>query len=244
MKQVLVGLLILIGLIGCSNEQAETVQNTDEDGSKVVTNDKQEETTNEDTNQPNENKEEADKHNESKEENDNEITLLDYRPKVGTIKKFFNQDTLILTEHVIAENDQYLQRIIYLGDAPTVQVLRWTEEEITIVHEDSDVADPTKNILSDFKNVEHSHTETNNTEGQTLIGESADWKLLQSDGEAETPVGSFKNVYVIQKVTKEIEGADTIYTYYFAPKIGLIKETFEVTGKQGYKEESILTVVE
>jgi hypothetical protein len=244
MKKLLVGLLILIGFIGCSNEQEETLQNTDKDGSKVATNDKQEETTKEEITKQNENKEKADKQSESKEENNNEITLLDYRPEVGAIKKFFNQDTLILTEHVIAENDQYLQRVIYLGDAATVQVLRWTEEEITIVHEDSEVTNPTENILSDFENLEHSHTETNNNEGQTLIGQSADWELVQSDAEVETPVDSFKNVYVIQKVTKEIEGSDTVYTYYFAPKIGLIKETFEVTGEQGYKEESILTIVE
>jgi hypothetical protein len=238
MKQILVGLLLLIGLIGCSNEQEESLQNIDHGGNQV-TKDSEEETTNEVTTPESESKTE-----DENEESDDVMTLLDYRPEVGTIKKFFNQETLILTEHIIAENDEYLQRVIYLGDSPTVQVLRWTEEEVTIVHEDSDIEDPTLNILNDFESIEHSHTETNNNEGQTLIGEKADWTLIQSDAEVKTPVGTYKDVYIIQKVTQEIEGADTIYTYYFAPNIGLIKETFEVTGDQGYKEETILSKIE
>jgi hypothetical protein len=72
----------------------------------------------------------------------------------------------------------------------------------------------------------------------------ADWKVINQNESVQTPYQTFTNVYVIQKITNEVEGAETIYTNYIAPGIGLIKETFEVTGDQGYSAESMLQKIE
>jgi hypothetical protein len=62
--------------------------------------------------------------------------------------------------------------------------------------------------------------------------------------EARASSGTYEKVYLLEKITDEVQGADTIYTRYYAPGIGLVKETLEVTGENGYTGQMELASVE
>ena len=165
--------------------------------------------------------------------NQSQITFTDYRPKAGATKLFYDQVTLIFTEKIIAVNDQYVQRVIELGNAVTVQVLKWTEDEITIVYESFESANPTENILDTF---------TPSEKIQPIVNAKGnnDIKVLDTKASIEIPHGMYNQVLVVKKATHEVENAETFLTYYFAPGVGIIKESYELTGEQGYQTGSEL----
>jgi hypothetical protein len=165
--------------------------------------------------------------------------LKKYRPKVGIKKVFVDQDNFeSLTEEVVFENDDYVQSITTIGQSVSVIVYKWTDKEISIVKTVQN-PDPHKNYLDNLEA---------DPDAEMMItkedASGAKWKLISSNETVQTPYQTFTNVYVIQKTTNEVEGADTIYTHYLAPGVGLVKELFEVTGEQGYSAESVLKAVE
>lgn len=166
-----------------------------------------------------------------------EGNLKQYRPKVGTVRTFMNGEDEIYVQKVIAENQDYVQITIYLSGAPTTHIYKWTNNELILVYENSSPVDPDENILESFKPMEELETLIN-------LNESSDWKLLSQSEIVSVPYDTFQHVYVIKKITDEVEGADTIYTRYFAPEVGLIKETYELTGETGYKDEANLERIE
>lgn len=178
-------------------------------------------------------KEEEDK--EDKEETDE--GFLVYRPEVGAKKTFTEDGETLFSEEVIAANDEFVQIAIDLGGNKTVQIYRWTKEEISLVLEEREELDPYQNQLDSF-------TPMDDPDVFISSNGNTDWELLETGVEVEVPYGKVKDVYVFQKVTDEVEGADTIYTKYFAPSLGLVKDSFELTGEGGYKGESSLETVE
>ncbi|MBD8070562.1 hypothetical protein [Bacillus sp. PS06] len=167
-----------------------------------------------------------------------EGNLLEYRPKVGTTRVFKNNEDEIYQQKVLAENEEYIQLTILLSGAPTTQIYRWTDTEITLVYEHSSPADPSKSIVNQFTPMGDLETLIN------LEMFTADWQLIDIKDEITVPVGRFQDVYVLRMITDEVEGADTIYTRYFAKGTGLIKETFELTGESGYTDEATLSIIE
>ncbi|MGG4491635.1 hypothetical protein [Metabacillus idriensis] len=159
---------------------------------------------------------------------------LDYRPETGAKKQFKEGGAVLLTENVTAANKEYVQIALTLGDSTTTQIFKWTDSEITLVYEDRELQDHSLSILDSF--------EPNMNE--KLLGSGADWKLLEKSAVVETPYGKQKNVFVIQKISNEVVGEETIFTRYYAPNLGLVKENFELTGENGYKGESSLSSVE
>jgi hypothetical protein len=163
-----------------------------------------------------------------------------YRPTIGIKKTFMGADQFeSFTEEFVYETNDYLQCIIRIGQSTSVIVYKWTDKEISIVSQIKDPQNPYKNYLNginDPKNREILISQ--NTSPQT------NWKLIQENETVKTPYQSFAGVTVIQKVTDEVKDADTIYTYYLAPKIGFVREIFKVTGEQGYSADSLLQKVE
>jgi hypothetical protein len=229
LRYLIVSLILIVSLTGCSAAPKES------DSQSKVTEDTTQSSAESNVNHNDSETMDSKKSNvkNSEEEPKEKIGLKKYRPEVGVEKNFYEGDYLVFTEKTIAENEEFIQRVIYIGDTPTVQVIKWTADEITIVFESTDIEDPTLNILNDFEN-------STNAESETLIGENSVWKVLDTKAKVEVPYGTYNDVYVISKTTNEVEGADTIYTYYLAPGMGLIKESFEVTGDQGYSAESVL----
>jgi len=140
---------------------------------------------------------------------------------------------LIFTEKIIAENDQYVQRVLELGNAVTVQVLKWTDDEIAIVYESFESSDPTENILDSF---------TASEEIQPIIRMNDDKDVLKNNTIASVKVknGVYNDVLSVLKETNEVADARSFITYYFGKGVGLIKEEYEVTGENGYKAVSEL----
>jgi hypothetical protein len=182
------------------------------------------------------------KETEDSEDNDvpenSDPGLKTYQPELGAEKKFTDGEDIVLTEKVVAVNDDYVQLSIKLGGNQSIQIFKWTENEVALVYEEVSVEDSTTNLLDSF---------TPNINPEILFstsGASAHWKVLETGVKVDVEYGSFDDVYVLQKVTDEVEDADTIYTRYYAPGYGLVKEIFEVTGENGYSGQTELSTVE
>lgn len=187
--------------------------------------------------EPTEEKETEDSEDKTAPEN-SDPGLKIYQPEWGAEKKFTDGEDIVLTEKVVAVNDDYVQLSIKLGGNQSIQIFKWTENEVALVYEEVSVEDSSTNLLDSF---------TQNTNPEILLstsGATADWEVLETGVKVDVEYGSFNDVYVLQKVTDEVENADTIYTRYYAPSYGLIKETFEVTGENGYSGQTELSTVE
>jgi hypothetical protein len=227
MFRLFITLLLLVGSIsGCSLFNKESKNNSEEKVVEPIIQDKEE----------NKVKENEPVINEEKDEEG----LKAYRPKTGIKKIFIDHENVPShTEEVVFENGAYVQSIITIGQSASVVIYKWTENEISIVETIKNPDDPDKNYLEGINE---------ETKQEVMISKldsfEANWKVISQDETVQTPYQTFTNVYVIQKITNEVEGADTIYTNYIAPGVGLIKETFEVTGEQGYSAESLLQKIE
>jgi hypothetical protein len=227
MFRLFITLLLLVGSIsGCSLFNKESKNNSEEKIVEPISQDKEE----------NKVKENEPVINEEKDEEG----LKAYRPKTGIKKIFIDHENVPShTEEVVFENGAYVQSIITIGQSASVVIYKWTENEISIVETIKNPDDPDKNYLEGINE---------ETKQEVMISKldsfEANWKVISQDETVQTPYQTFTNVYVIQKITNEVEGADTIYTNYIAPGVGLIKETFEVTGEQGYSAESLLQKIE
>ncbi|MCQ6278658.1 hypothetical protein [Bacillus sp. EB600] len=163
-----------------------------------------------------------------------------YRPKVGVKKVFVGADNKeAFTEEFVQENENYIQSIVRIGQSTSVVIYKWTSDEVSIVSVVQSPSNPSKNYLNGLKENKNPEIMISSKTPSNAI-----WKVIKKDETVQTPYKSFNNVYVIQKITNEVEGADTIYTYYIAPGIGIVKELYKVTGDQGYTEESVLKQVE
>jgi len=162
--------------------------------------------------------------------------LMDYRPKEGTTNIFTNEGEEVYTQKVIAVNEKYVQITFIVSGAPTTQIFEWTDDEVKLVYQNSSPKDPSKNLLGDF-------TPSNEIEIIFSQAKHADWELIEKGKTITVPFGKFKDVYVVQKVTDEVEDAKTIYTRYYAPGYGIVKETFQLIGESGYKDEANLEIV-
>jgi hypothetical protein len=240
MVRVLLTLLLLAGsLAGCSLFNKEDKSNNDKKQVEVHK-EKAEKTQNEKpivTEKKAEQPEQAEQLEQQEADPDG---LKNYRPKVGIKKVFVDQDNFeSLTEEVVFENDDYVQSITTIGKSVSVVVYKWTDKEISIVKTVQNPDNPRKNYLDNLKA---------DPDSEMMItmedASGVKWKMISSNETVQTPYQTFTNVYVIQKTTNEVEGADTIYTHYLAPGVGLVKELFEVTGEQGYTAESVLKKVE
>ncbi|WP_044747850.1 hypothetical protein [Bacillus alveayuensis] len=189
-------------------------------------------------NEKNELKNETNGEKESKPEEKKEEGIFNqFKPEVG-IKKVFIDDNsdIVMTEEIIAEKDDYIQILLTIGASNTTQIYKWTGDEITLVFEKINPDSPRKNILNEFK--------PNKDETILSNRQQTDWELIEKDTTVAVPYGEFENVYVVKKVTGEVVNEDTIYTRYYAPGVGLVKENFELTGENGYKGELSLSKVE
>lgn len=238
---VIVLTCLLLVISACSKtEEKEIVTNNE-------TNSESQESTSEDTGSA-DTKEDEETAEEEKSEEDSSTDETDesdkpsdpgfkvYQPSVGWEKKFTDGEDIVVTEKVIAANDEYVQLAMMVGGNQSIQIYKWTPTEVALVYEEVSVDDASVNLLDSF---------TPNENPEVLLNEtSAQWELVESGVKLDVVYGSFEDVYVIKKVTDEVEDADTIYTRYYAPGYGLVKETYEVTGEYGYSGKAELEVVE
>ncbi|MBP3950213.1 hypothetical protein [Bacillus suaedae] len=231
MKALLVATISLMFLVGCTDKAAppsaveeDAVEGRNEQITEEPKKEPQEEL-NEEEDTPVE------------EEIVSQDGLFLYRPSVGSIMTFTNAGVEMFVHEVVATNDEYVQITVTLGGAPATQIYKWTSDEITLVFEDAAPVDPSEDRLDDFEQME---------EPETLIhlkGE-AKWELVDTAESITVPAGTFEDVYVIKLITDDVEGEESIFTRYYAPGIGLIKEEFELTGENGYTDGATLTTVE
>ncbi|MFC4323399.1 hypothetical protein [Litchfieldia salsa] len=165
------------------------------------------------------------------------FNLSTYRPEIDTVRTYSNAGEEIYVHKIVAANEELIQMTIYLSGAPTTQVYRWTEDEIVLIYEDSTLSNHSEDILDDVPTTSAVETVFN------LKGD-ADWELVDTNQTLNVPYGAYRDVIVARKVTDEVEGAETIHTRYYAPGLGLVKETYEVKGDRGYSDGAELEKVE
>lgn len=174
-------------------------------------------------------------------ESQNEASgLVLYRPDTGTKKTFKVNGNYEVTYDVTAENEKFVQRIIHLGASSTLQIIRWGEDKASIVYEIQNPED-TSNQLDDFE--AYKPPELLISLSQTGSGESPEWEIVAKGKTIKVPYGEFDKVYVVQQTNTSSNGKKTVRKDYYAPGMGLIKETTDVDGEQSYHAELVLTKV-
>jgi hypothetical protein len=227
---------ILFILAGCvvKEDSTQIVEKVNEEAKKekVLRNERNDEREKKETNQ------QTDQQTEQQTVEDRAKGIFNqFKPEVGMKKVFIDTNSnIVMTEEVIAAKDHYIQILLTIGASNTTQIYKWTDDEVTLVFEKINPNNPRKNLLNEFK--------PNKNEIILSNTQQADWELLERDTTVAVPYGEFKNIYVVKKVTDEVINEDTIYTRYYAPGVGLVKETFELTGENGYKGELSLSKVE
>ena len=151
---VLTCLLLLIS--ACSKTEEKEIVTNNETNSET-----QEETTSENTD-PADTKEEEGEETTEEEEKPEEDSSTDeteeietpsdpglkvYQPSIGWEKKFTDGEDIVVTEKVIAANDEYVQFAMMVGGNQSIQIYKWTPTEVTLVYEEVSVEDASVNLL-------------------------------------------------------------------------------------------------
>ncbi|TKD70969.1 hypothetical protein [Pseudalkalibacillus hwajinpoensis] len=163
-----------------------------------------------------------------------EIQLTTYRPETGDSKVFTSNGQTLFTEEIIDQNNQYVQRMITLGSMETMQVLKWSDEDVTVVYEDENPGGDRESILAEFESVEEVDKLVEQPSSQ-----SSDLEISKVDS-LEVPYGSFEDILMVSDVAGE-EGV--IITTYYAKSVGLIKQVYETTGENSQKEIAELSSI-
>lgn len=235
-------IISLVILNGCSNkeelpednqeetEETNQAKDQDENGS-AETNAKADDSTEQTT---------APEGSSDDDKSDNEAQGLKlYRPDSGITKVFLQNDEYEMKYEIVEANNTHLQRLITFGDMTELQILKWTPEQISIVLREENPSD-TSSQLNSFEAYEP--PEVLLELSKTGDGSSEEVEIIKEGQKITVPAGTYENVYVVQKTsTSSTTGNEMIYTSYYAPNIGLIKDTREVTGENGYKTKTVLT---
>ncbi|OXS54399.1 hypothetical protein B0G93_13414 [Bacillus sp. V-88] len=184
--------------------------------------------------------EEPAKEGDSSEKEEVNLLLQQLKPEKNMIKTFENKD-FSLTETIVDHNDTHVQRVFKVGEMVTLQILKWDQDAIQVVYEESSPKDPKESKLSNFKpNKEMQPMADISRKGK---GDTPQWEIISENETLEVPYDTFQDVVVVRNTVKA-GNKDTINTIYYAPGIGMIKEVYEDTGKNGKKIESVLKKVE
>lgn len=183
--------------------------------------------------------EEGDQDSSSEKEEVN-LLLQQLKPEKNMIKTFENKD-FSLTETIVDHNDTHVQRVFKVGEMVTLQILKWDQDAIQVVYEESSPKDPKESKLSNFKpNKEMQPMADISRKGK---GDTPQWEIISENETLEVPYDTFEHVVVVRNTVKA-GNKETINTIYYAPGIGMIKEVYEDTGKNGKRIESVLKKVE
>ncbi len=161
-----------------------------------------------------------------------------YRPKEGLEKTFVQDEEYELTYNTVAVNNTLVQRVVKFGDIVTLQILKWTSDGASIVYQEQSPKS-TKNQLDSYDPYEPPVKIVNmNKKGK---GTKEQWEVINTDKQVKVPYKTLDHVVVVrQTLTSESSGNKTVVTDYYAKDLGLIKETREVKGNNGYTSKSEL----
>lgn len=178
---------------------------------------------------------------ETEEPKEPSVSLLTYKPAADTEKVFVQDEEFEITYQIIAANETHLQQLIMSGDMVSLQILEWTPTEVSVVYEEENPSDTTDQLDS-FKALNAPSTIFDvNKVGK---GEGNIWEVIDGNEQVVVPAGTYDNVYVVQRTTTaSTTDSKTINQAFYAPEIGLIKETIEVTGENGYEATTVLTEI-
>jgi hypothetical protein len=178
--------------------------------------------------------------NETTEKEEVNLLLQQLKPEKNMVKTFENKD-FSLTETVVDHNETHVQRVFKVGEMVTLQILKWDQDAIQVVYEESNPKNVKESILDNF---------TSDKEAQPLAdiehkgkGDTPRWEIISEEETVEVPYDTYENVVAVRSTVKNGD-VNTINTMYYAPGIGMIKEVYEETGDNGYKIESVLKKVE
>ncbi|MCA0150332.1 hypothetical protein LCD52_16225 [Rossellomorea vietnamensis] len=182
----------------------------------------------------------AEEDQSSSEKEEVNLLLQELKPEKNMIKTFENKD-FSLTETIVDHNDTHVQRVFKVGEMVTLQILKWDQDAIQVVYEESSPKDPKESKLSNFKpNKEMQPMADISRKGK---GDTPQWEIISENETLEVPYDTFEHVVVVRNTVKA-GNKETINTIYYAPGIGMVKEVYEDTGKNGKKIESVLKKVE
>ncbi len=225
-----------------SSDDKDSSKDTSQDESKEDQTSENASSTDEDSKDQSSEDKQADQTDQSK---DSEATKEDvnkgfnqYRPNEGLKKTFIQDEEYELTYDIVAVNNTHVQRIVKFGDIITLQILKWTSEGASIVYQEQNPKD-TSSQLTTYDPYEPPVKIVDvNKKGE---GSSEQWEVIHTNEMVKVPYDTFNHVYVVrQTLTSESSGSKTVITDYYAKGLGMIKETREVKGDNGYTSISVL----
>ncbi|UOQ45698.1 hypothetical protein MUN89_07140 [Halobacillus salinarum] len=222
-----------------TDKQSADKQDDNQTGDSDSSNDNSSEDSDESSSdQSSDNQNSDDKSGDSEKKVDLNEGFNQYRPKQGMTKTFIQDEEYELIHEIVAANDTHIQRVVKFGDIVTLQILKWTSEGASIVYQEQNPED-TSSQLDSYETYEPPMTLVDLNEKGKGNGEK--WQIVKANAKVKVPYGTFDDVYVVQQtLTGEGSGNKTVITNYYAKDLGLIKETREVKGDNGYTSLSEL----
>ncbi|MGG1687330.1 hypothetical protein [Pseudalkalibacillus sp. NRS-1564] len=159
-----------------------------------------------------------------------EMNFMMYRPETGVTKTFKSQGKQLFTEYIVDQNEEYIQRVITLGDMETTQVVQWTKDRASIVEESQ--SSSKESVLNGYESLEEVETLFDRSEKQDGIE-------ITTVDKVEVPYGSFHDVIQVTKRQDQM-----IMTIFYAKSVGMIKQVYETTEENAEREIAELTKIE
>lgn len=154
------------------------------------------------------------------------------RPKEENQRNFVENGQTLFTEQVVDQNNEYIQILVTLGSTQTIEIYKWTDDEVTLVYQDfAEQNQSEESILEDFDP---------NIQTERILGEKADWEIVKENVTVNVEGKKYDNAYVVKTTSDEIVGTETEKTRFYAPGHGLIKEEIVVPGENGYSSTATL----
>ncbi|KIL49881.1 hypothetical protein [Jeotgalibacillus soli] len=147
----------------------------------------------------------------------------------SNVTKVFKQDEFEIYHDIIDQNENFVQELTRFGDAVTLNIFKWTEEEMSNVYKEEN-PQSTQSMISNFQTVESPSDAMSLT--RTGMGDGPEWEVIAQNEEITVPYAAYTEVLVMkQTISSEASDQKTVTTRYYAPNVGLIKETIETDGE-------------
>ncbi|MFC0525292.1 hypothetical protein ACFFGV_17050 [Pontibacillus salicampi] len=219
-----------------ASDDTEDDSSSDNDSSEGNTSDSSEE-------ENGDNNSSSDNDSKQNEEESNDLSkgLNTYRPEEGMTKTFIQDDQYEITFNIVATNNTHLQRVIRFGDIETLEILKWVENDVSVVYKEEN-PENTKDQLDSFETFEPPETIIDLK--QKGEGKKDEWQITKENATVELPYKKLDNVIVVQKTqTSSSSNKKSILTRYYAEGLGMVKETRETDGSNGFKSVAELQSV-
>lgn len=167
------------------------------------------------------------------EENTISASLLDYFPDKPIVKGYLGtgNEYAQYTETFYQKEGEYIPSIIDNGGTRVLRIYKVTEDEISIVYEQSEFYNETIPSISALEPAFQSKPIL--TSPLELGGMNGEWKIVDINHTLKVPYKEFNHVLVIEKTNTD----GSVNRQYWVKQLGKIKDEFIIEEENGDRYE-------